>query len=252
MNFIGVDLAWGCSPTERAGNESGVVALNTMGTVEGAGWTVGIGETVEWIAHHAREDTLVFIDAPLLVSNPRGQRLCEKRVGQRYGRWKVSANSTNLGTLRLAGVALFRELEERGWCYADGLDGPPIEGRVVAECYPYTTIVGTQELGYEIERPRYKRPPKKMPANDFRRFRAAACDELIRRVARLTASDPPLDLRSHLETARLLDEPSPLPDREYKHREDLLDAALCAWTAALWWRWGTDRCQVLGASWRSQ
>ena len=37
-------------------------------------------------------------------------------------------------------------------------------------------------------------------------------------------------------------------DRAYKHREDLIDALLCAWTASLWWHRGTERCQVLGAS----
>nr|QGW61248.1 hypothetical protein ICEMyc226_00216 [Mycolicibacterium sp.] len=42
-------------------------------------------------------------------------------------------------------------------------------------------------------------------------------------------------------------ERSPLEDREYKHREDLLDAALCAWTAALWHRHGLAACQVLGS-----
>jgi predicted RNase H-like nuclease len=32
----------------------------------------------------------------------------------------------------------------------------------------------------------------------------------------------------------------------YKHREDLIDACLAAWTAALWIERGADRCQVLG------
>ena len=35
-------------------------------------------------------------------------------------------------------------------------------------------------------------------------------------------------------------------DRAVKHREDLLDAVLCAWTGLLWLRHGLDRCQVLG------
>ena len=39
---------------------------------------------------------------------------------------------------------------------------------------------------------------------------------------------------------------SPLDDQAYKHRDDLLDAALCAWTAALWHRQGVKHCQVLG------
>ena len=32
----------------------------------------------------------------------------------------------------------------------------------------------------------------------------------------------------------------------HKHREDLLDGALCAWTAAFWERHGDGRVQVLG------
>jgi hypothetical protein len=52
-------------------------------------------------------------------------------------------------------------------------------------------------------------------------------------------------LDSHPATAQLLED-SPLDDRSYKHREDLVDAALAAWTASLWHLAGLDRCQVLG------
>jgi hypothetical protein len=44
----------------------------------------------------------------------------------------------------------------------------------------------------------------------------------------------------------LIEQPSPVSDSAYKHREDLIDALLCAWTASLWARHGFDRCQVLG------
>ena len=53
-------------------------------------------------------------------------------------------------------------------------------------------------------------------------------------------------LDSHPVTRQLAAEPSPLDDAAYKHREDLIDALLCAWTAALWVRHGLQRCQVLG------
>ncbi|CAN5761975.1 MAG: hypothetical protein ACR2HP_11760 [Ilumatobacteraceae bacterium] len=42
-------------------------------------------------------------------------------------------------------------------------------------------------------------------------------------------------------------EPTPLTDRAAEHREDLIDALLCAWTGLLWLRHGLARCQVLGA-----
>src|SRR5262249_37890187 len=123
-----------------------------------------------------------------------------------------------------------------GFRYDDGLAGPPRSRRHVSECYPSTTIVGAEELGY-AERPLYKRGPQEL--------RQAVCDELIRRVDALREADPPLDLRSHPVTRELVEEPSP-GGAAYKHREDLLDAAIAAWTASLWFRHGLRRCQVLG------
>jgi predicted RNase H-like nuclease len=85
-----------------------------------------------------------------------------------------------------------------------------------------------------------------MPVAQWRPIRQAACDDLIRRMTRLAHADPPPRLDSHPVTRQLAAEPSPLNDTAYKHREDLIDVLLCAWTAALWSRHGTDRCQVLG------
>jgi predicted RNase H-like nuclease len=245
--FTGVDLAWREGDGVRSPNETGLVVLDQGGRVLHAGWTRGIGETVAWIKSTAGvQSALVFVDAPLVVSNATGQRPCETRVGQRYGRWKVSANSTNTQSRRLGGVALRRSLEAERWQYSDGLEGPPEAGHFLSECYPYTTLVGAVELGYDIERPRYKRKPRTLTSAQFRPTRAANCDQLIARLLQLETADPPLLLSSHPVTRRLVAEPSPTTDREYKHREDLIDALLCAWTAALWVRHGLDRCQVLG------
>jgi predicted RNase H-like nuclease len=246
VHFLGVDLAWGEGSALKRAADTGVAALDETGRIVSAGWTSGIDETLAWIEETAEEDALLFVDAPLVVGNAGGQRLCEKQTGQRYGRWQISANTTNLNSRWLGGVTLRRALEERGWLYSDGRSGPPTSGRVVSECYPYTTLVGVVELGYDVERPRYKRSPKRMPAAIWKPLRASACDELIARLAALVEADPPLDLRSHPETRRFVEEPSPLDRGAYKRREDLLDAAISAWTAAFWHRHGHTRCQVLG------
>lgn len=244
--FLGLDLAWGEGTAGKAAAETGAVGLDQAGRIVAAGWTIGIAETVEWVERVAGQDSILFVDAPLVVENERGQRLCEKQVGQRYGRWHVSANSTNRYSPRLAGVALREALEARGWKYASGSSGPARSGRTISECYPYTTLVGAVELGYDVERPRYKRKPKWMRAAEWKPLRCAACDDLVRRLAKLKHANPPLDLCSHPQTQLLLDEPSPVTQAAYKHREDLIDAALCAWTAAYWWRHGMRGCQVLG------
>lgn len=163
MRVLGIDLAWGEGNSTKAANETGVAALDGDGNVLDAGWTIGLAATVDWIDKCAEDDTLLFVDAPLIVDNTAGQRLCETEVGRRYWPWKVSANTTNLGSRNLAGVALLQALVADGWRYEDGRDGPPHGGRIVSECYPYTAIVGVAELGFDIERPRYKRQPKGMP-----------------------------------------------------------------------------------------
>lgn len=214
------------------------------GEIAAAGWTIGLPATVEWIERNAHEDTTLFVDAPLVITNLTKQRLAEKQVGQRYGSWWVSANSSNLASKRQAGVRLRERLEELGWIYRDGLEGPSTTGRTLYECYPYTTIVGVEELGYDDRRPAYKRKPKRMSTAEFRPQQRIECDDLIARIGRLT--EPPIDLGSHPVTAALAAERSPESPSAYKQREDLLDAAICAWTAALWQRDGLERCQVLG------
>ena len=248
MLFLGVDLAWGEGTAARPANETGLACITATGRVLAAGWSRGLGETLDWITAitGSERDVLLAVDAPLIVANPSGQRACERQVGQRYGRWQVSANTTNTASPRQAGVALLRELDRLGFGYSEGWSGPPRSGRHVFECYPYTTLVGAAELGYDVERPRYKRKPKGLAAAEWRLVRARECDVLLRRLARLEFADPPVLLASHPGTAELLEQSSPIGDVPYKHREDLIDALICAWTASLWHRHGLDRCQVLG------
>jgi predicted RNase H-like nuclease len=254
MRFLGIDLAWREHSDTQPANETGVAAIDPDGTVLDAGWCRGVDEVVRWINDWSGATAIAGVDASLLVTNPTGIRECERQVGVHYGRWKVAANPTNLASPRLAGVTLLHRLQRDGWRYDDGRDGPPVGGRTLYEVFPYVTLVGAHELGYAEARPRYKRLPKGMRIADFRPERAATCDDLISRLAGLSRADPPLDLESHPVTAALLSEPSPLADRDYKHREDLIDALLCSWTAALWWRHGRSRCQLLGepASSRSE
>jgi len=245
--YLGVDLAWRESRPGLPANETGVAVIDSGGRVLDAGWVRGVEDAVAWAGAAAGAgDAVMFVDAPLVVRNEAGQRPCETQVGQRYGRWKVSARPTSLASPWLAGVRFLMLAESHGWRYSDGSDGPPAGGRVLSESFPHATLVGAPELGYDSERPRYKRQPPRVPMAQWRYERAANCDTLIARLGRLDAADPPLLLRSHPVTRQLAEEPSPLADAAYKHREDLIDGLLCAWTAALWARHGFDRCQVLG------
>ena len=49
----------------------------------------------------------------------------------------------------LAGVHLADRLADQGWRCADGRGGPPNTGRWLYEVFPYITLVGAAELGYD-------------------------------------------------------------------------------------------------------
>lgn len=250
--YLGIDLAWGLG-TVRRPNETGLCALDATGRILDAGWARGPEAVDAWVgamlaAHRKPGATVaIAIDAPLIVPNATGMRQCERDVGRCYGRWKVGANASNRALASRAGEVLLDLLEQRGVAYADGTEPAPAGSALAFECYPYTTLVGIDVFGYDDERPRYKRLNRALPPAEARVRRAAATDDLLRRLDRLRTSDPPLDMRSHHETAALAASPTPTRgDRERKHREDLIDAALCAYTAAYWHRHGPERTQALG------
>ncbi|MCS6577306.1 DUF429 domain-containing protein [Curtobacterium poinsettiae] len=243
--YLGIDLAWGLGSDRKAANETGLVAMDSDGTITDAGWARGVDAVTDWIAAHLGQRSLIAVDASLVVTNPTGIRESERQVGQRYGRWKVAANPTNQASAASAGSALLDRLTALGVGYVSDTDAMRARtGPAMFECYPYTTLVGVEELGYDVERPRYKRLDLRIPAAEARARRAEAFDELVRRL-RETPLDPPLLLDSHPLTQRLAD-PSVLHGPTHKHREDLLDGALCAWTASFWERHGDERVQILG------
>ncbi|MBD8703844.1 DUF429 domain-containing protein [Frigoribacterium sp. CFBP 13712] len=245
--FVGIDLAWRDSTPARPANETGLAVIDADGTVLDAGWARGVDEVVEWIGAWATPGSSIAIDAPVLVPNATGMRPSEREVARAYGRWHVAANASSASLAWLGGRTLGERLESAGMVYDDGVAEVPADRSSYFECYPYTTLVGMSELGYETRRPRYKRPDTTLPLADRRAARAAVCDDLIARMSALDSATPPLSLASHTVSRLLVDEPSPLVDRAYKHREDLLDALLCAWTASIRVR-TPGRLQVLGST----
>lgn len=250
--YLGIDLAWGLGGAKPP-NETGLCAADATGRILDAGWVRGPEAVDAWVGamlaefRRAADTVVIAIDAPLIVPNETGMRHCERDVGRAYGRWKVGANASNRALASRAGEVLLDLLERRGVTYTDGTQ-PAAPGTAVAfECYPYTTIVGIDLFGYDVERPRYKRLERALPGAEARARRAAATDELIKRLDRLAAANPPLDFRSHPVTADIAASPTPVSgEKDRKHREDLIDAALCAYTAAYWHRFGTARTQALG------
>lgn len=188
---------------------------------------------------------------------PRSWSITKRACGHASDRWaRDTVDGRSRQTVRTSARPASgewrsgRSLGAVGWRYDSGFEGPTTSGRIVSECYPYTTLVGAEEFGFDVERPRYKRSPKGMKAAEFRPLRSAACDVVIQRLGGLVHTDPPLVLESHPLGSSLLSEPSPCLDREYKHREDLIDAILCAWTGLLWTRFGFSDARYSVSRWQ--
>jgi predicted RNase H-like nuclease len=224
--FIGLDLAWREGRPGLPANETGIAVLDPHGAVVEAGWTSGPDETVEQIAAAAAyEWALLFIDAPLVVTNPGGQRPCKTHVGQRYGRWKgqrqhdqppfaATSRRDLAARARASGLAVLQRPRRTtgGGCW-------------LSECYPYTTLVGASELGYETERPRYKRKPRGMPVAHWRPLRQGACDDLIHRLIGLAQADPPLPASRSVSWTSLSGTCSAADEHEHVLRPAQLDPA---------------------------
>ncbi len=216
MRFIGVDLAWREGSADRVANETGVAVIDADGRVLDAGWKRGVEQTIAWVDSAAADgDAVMFVDAPLV--GPQRDRPAALREA---GWTKVLAleGQCQYDEHRFAaagGVQFLRVAGLSGWRYSDGSGGPPRAGRIISETYPYATLVGAAELGYDTERPRYKRKPRRLRAAQWRTERAATCDTLI---GRLADADPPLPLHSHPVTRELAEQPSPAIDSAYKHR----------------------------------
>src|SRR6185436_13077522 len=142
--FIGVDLAWKSdrNPTGIAvmqGDRSGA-QLNLVATLEAE------SSVLEFIQHYSTANTIVAIDAPLIITNEAGQRRCETEVGRRYGKRDASCHTSNLTLYRDAtSVALTNTLLADGFTHVDPtLDN--VDGRLVAEVYPHAAMVALWDL----------------------------------------------------------------------------------------------------------
>lgn len=220
---LGIDLAW----SER--NLSGCVAAGPQGRIVDERLLRTDAEVIEWIDGLSEPTAVVAIDAPLSVPNDAGRRPCESELHRVYGARKAGPHSSNRTHLvgvngRIRGEDLATALSSRGY-------GDPWSGarRTLLEVYPHPALIEAFELP---ERLLYKKGPVAR--------RRAGLQQLDRLVHRLGTADPPL--RSALlgidETVR---------GRALKNAEDLLDARVCAWIAAVWRRHGRTGIDLYGS-----
>jgi len=230
--FIGIDLAW-----QSQRNSTGIALLE--GDRAGAQLTMLATiapemSVADFVTANATDDTVVAIDAPLIIINETGQRTCETAVGKRYGSREASCHTTNLRLYPSASsVALTDELASHGFVHVDQ-QNQQLAGRMMAEVYPHAAMVALWNLPKTLKYKKGSVPQKRLGLSTLRSH-----------LSLLSQAEPPLH-RTSLLSQLFAVELNQLGGRTLKDHEDQLDALFCAYLAYYFWYWGWERNEVFG------
>ena len=222
--FLGIDLGW-------YGKPSGLASI----TIEPEGLTLRnvtrLQETddiLTWIQTEAGDGTAVIaVDAPLVICNPTSIRDAERELNREFRRFHAGCHAANLGRPFAQNVLSFsRRLSDLGFAHGAEMTART-KGRFQIEVHPHAATVNFFDLPRIVK---YKRGRRAARAKELRRLRRLM-------LSRLPLLDPPLALRL----------PSIPKAGNLKPVEDQIDAVLCAYIAAHWWYWASQRNHVFGS-----
>lgn len=93
--FIGIDFAW---QSERNPTGIAVARKDEVGgvVVEVFPGVYGLDAITEIVKRNATANTVVAVDAPLIIRNRVGRRPCESEISRRFSTRHASAHSSNL------------------------------------------------------------------------------------------------------------------------------------------------------------
>lgn len=215
MYFVGLDLAWG----ER--RPSGIAVVDNDGRlveVQAAGDDVSIAAILR---PYVDDECLVGIDAPLIVTNPTGQRPAETALNRDFHRFEAGAHPANTGKPEFAGTPRAARI-----CRALNLDMNPASTspRRAIEVYPHPATVVLFRLGRTLK---YKQ--KQGRRVDVLRTELL---RLMSEIEGLADADPPLRVNDSDEWKALQrNVESAERKSELRRAEDPVDAVMCAYVA---------------------
>ncbi|WOP18783.1 DUF429 domain-containing protein [Raineyella sp. LH-20] len=215
MYFVGIDLAWG----ERA--RTGLAVLDDTGALVHLSAATTDDTIAAALGPYLDDECLVAIDAPLIVTNPTGNRPCEAALNRDFARFEAGAHPSNTGRPELHDTPRGARLAAR---FALDIDPDSVRTRRAIEVYPHPALVALFRLGRTLKyKQRQNRP--------FEGMR----EEMLRLIGLLDGlADAPLPLRladsapwhEVTEAVRAATHKS-----ELRTAEDRIDAVVCAYVA---------------------
>ncbi len=237
MRYIGIDLAWGTRNTTAAvalsGDASGV---SYHAHADALTDNDAIADFVQVCDNG--DGLLIAVDAPTLVPNLTGRRLCEAILSRALRKQEAGAHPANRSLLADANGAVRGEmlttlLEARlGVSHTPYLTGNA--PRAVFEVFPHPAHIALFGLEKTLK---YKRK-----AGRDRAFRNGEFARYVSFLSALSVADPAL----YLPDDWLVSTESLPTEVALKRYEDRLDALTCAYVAAYHYRWQDKKSVVIG------
>ncbi|MBN8561392.1 MAG: DUF429 domain-containing protein [Leptolyngbya sp. UWPOB_LEPTO1] len=224
MRCLGIDLAWSANPSglcclEFVNQELVVCDLRRETT---------IADIFDWLDRYCPTDGIVAVDAPTLIPNQTGSRVPDRLTHKYFGKYHAGAYPANLGLAfvdRTLEVGL--SLEARGFEHAPTIKAQ-VPGRYQIEVFPHPAMVHLFGLNQILK---YKKGAISDRKLGLAKFRQLILDKL-----------PNIEPRLNITTLPEI----PTKGTDLKALEDQLDSLICAYVAAYWWYWGTEKNLVLG------
>lgn len=215
--FAGIDLAWG----QRA--RTGVAVVTAEGALLASTSVHTDAEVRDFLAAYAAALATVAIDAPLIVTNPTGQRPCEHEIGAVFGRYGAGAYPANTSSTHFNPPRAATLAAAFGWNTDPAHPGVPGAPSCI-EVYPHPAMVGLFSLPHTL-------PYKGKTGRDLASLRAAyevLLDSMERHLPELAL--PTSERWAQLRTIAA----DPQRKADLERIEDEIDAIVCAHLAWLW------------------
>lgn len=210
--FVGLDLAWGEI------NQSGIAVADADGRLVHIAAAKDDDNIVEALQPYVQGHCVVAIDAPLVVTNPSGQRPAEAELNRDFQKFEAGARPAFTGKREFAGTPRGARL-----AHALGLDMDPASraGRRAIEVYPHPATIVLFELGRTLK---YKKGKVEDRRSELLR--------LIELIEGLDDANPRLRVKHNVAWAELRNVVAAATRQVHLDwAEDPVDAAICAYVA---------------------
>ncbi|MEM9006017.1 MAG: DUF429 domain-containing protein [Cyanobacteria bacterium P01_F01_bin.86] len=228
MRFLGIDLGW------QSGG-SGLCCLektpNGLQLVE-FGYCDSREAVLAWVDVQltATESALIAVDAPTLIPNETGMRLCDRLAHRYFGKYDAGCYPANQGRpFAKALIEFGLALENRGFKHAPAIT-PQTPGRYQIELFPHPATVHFFKLDRILKYKKGRLADRHQELEKLRQYQLSMFPQLTPQLP-LLESDLPI---------------IPATGKAMKAVEDRLDSLTCAYAGAHWWWWGLERNWVLG------